>query len=138
MLCSACHHPNDGPARFCEQCGQPLELRCPACNHQLRPEARFCSQCGQSLTPPAVSSPLAAVPDTPSPRSLSLDDRLNQLQRYLPAHLSDKILATRGRLAGERKLVTVLFADVAGYSALSEQLGEEAMFAVMGTSCTSY
>jgi class 3 adenylate cyclase len=49
----------------------------------------------------------------------------------LPAHLSDKILATRGRLIGERKLVTVLFADVAGYSALSEQLGEEAMFAVM-------
>ena len=131
MLCPACHHPNDGSARFCEQCGQPLELRCPACNHQLRPEARFCSQCGQSLTPLAVSLPRAAVPDTPSPHPLSLDDKLDQLQRYLPAHLSDKILATRGRLAGERKLVTVLFADVAGYSALSEQLGEEAMFAVM-------
>ena len=131
MLCPACHHPNDGPARFCEQCGQPLERRCPACNHQLRPEARFCSQCGQSLTPPVVSSSLATVPDTPSPRPLSLDDRLDQLQRYLPAHLTDKILATRGRLAGERKLVTVLFADVAGYSTVSEQLGEEAMFAVM-------
>jgi class 3 adenylate cyclase len=71
------------------------------------------------------------VPDTPSPQPLSLDDRLDQLQRYLPAHLTDKILATRGRLAGERKLVTVLFADVASYSTLSEQLGEEAMFAVM-------
>ena len=40
--------------------------------------------------------------------------KLDQLQRYLPAHLADKILANRGRLAGERKLVTVLFADLAG------------------------
>ena len=120
VLCPACHHPNDGPARFCEQCGQPLKLRCPACNHQIRPEARFCSQCGQSLTSPTVSLPLAPVPATLSPRPLSLDDKLDQLQRYLPAHLTDKILATRGRLAGGRKLVTVLFTDVAGYSAVSE------------------
>jgi class 3 adenylate cyclase/DNA-binding CsgD family transcriptional regulator/tetratricopeptide (TPR) repeat protein len=53
------------------------------------------------------------------------------LQRYLPAHLADKILANRGRLAGERKLVTVLFADIAGYTALSAQVGEEALFALM-------
>ena len=56
---------------------------------------------------------------------------LDQLQRYLPAHLADKILANRGRLAGERKLVTVLFVDIAGYTALGGQLGEEALFALM-------
>jgi class 3 adenylate cyclase len=42
-----------------------------------------------------------------------------------------KILASRGRLEGERKLVTVLFADLAGYSTLSAHLGEEALFALM-------
>src|SRR6266511_2299880 len=69
----------------------------------------------------------SASPDRPS----SLDEKLDQLQRYLPTHLADKILATRGRLAGERKLVTVLFADLVGYTTLSRQLGEEGLFALM-------
>ena len=61
----------------------------------------------------------------------SLDEKLAQLQGYLPSHLADKILANRGRLEGERKLVTVLFADITGYTSLSEQLGEEALFTLM-------
>jgi class 3 adenylate cyclase/DNA-binding NarL/FixJ family response regulator len=61
----------------------------------------------------------------------SLDEKLAQLQGYLPRHLADKILANRGRLQGERKLVTVLFTDVTGYTTLSERLGEEALFALM-------
>jgi class 3 adenylate cyclase/tetratricopeptide (TPR) repeat protein len=61
----------------------------------------------------------------------SLDDKLDQLQRYLPSYLAHKILATRGRLEGERKVVTVLFADIAGYTGMSERLGEEALFALM-------
>jgi hypothetical protein len=48
---------------------------------------------------------------------VALDDKLDQLQRYLPRHLAGKIFANRGRLAGERKLVTVLFTDVTGYTA---------------------
>ena len=64
-------------------------------------------------------------------RPSSLDEKLAQLQGYLPSHLADKILANRGRLQGERKLVTVLFTDVTGYTTLSEQLGEEALFALM-------
>ncbi|HEX9871994.1 MAG TPA: adenylate/guanylate cyclase domain-containing protein, partial [Candidatus Tectomicrobia bacterium] len=71
------------------------------------------------------------VKPQPSIQLPSLDDRLDQLQRYLPAHLADKILATRGRLAGERKLVTVLFADIADYTVLGVQLGEEVLFALM-------
>jgi class 3 adenylate cyclase len=61
----------------------------------------------------------------------SLDEKLAQLQGYLPRHLADKILANRGRLQGERKLVTVLFTDVTGYTTLSERLGEEALFTLM-------
>lgn len=41
---------------------------------------------------------------------------------YTPKHLADKILTTRGSIEGERKLVTVLFADVANYSALAEKI----------------
>jgi class 3 adenylate cyclase len=131
VLCLACHHTNDERAKFCDQCGQPLETRCLTCDSPNRPGARFCSACGQSLTPhlDPFQRPegQAAAPGHPP----SLDDKLDHLQRYLPAHLADKILANRGRLQGERKLVTVLFTDVTGYTTLSEQLGEEALFALM-------
>jgi class 3 adenylate cyclase len=80
--------------------------------------------------PPATSQSSSAS-TTPATRLPSLEDKLAQLQRYLPAHLVTKILASRGRLEGERKLVTVLFADLAGYSTLSAHLGEEALFALM-------
>ena len=130
MICSVCNHPNEDRAKFCDQCGQPLDVRCPACQSVLRAEARFCSQCGQSLSQPAtVSSPLDS--SGPAVATPSLADRLDRLQSYLPQHLADKILANRGRLQGERKLVTVLFLDIVSYSVLSKRLGEEALFALM-------
>src|SRR5262245_25261536 len=131
VLCLACQHTNDERAKFCDQCGQPFEMRCPTCDGPNRPGARFCSACGQSLTPLPDSSQRPAGPATAPGRLPSLDDKLDHLQRYLPAHLADKILANRGRLAGERKLVTVLFADLVGYTALSAQVGEEGLFALM-------
>jgi len=114
VLCTACHSANDDRAKFCEQCGQPLELRCPACASPVRPGARFCSQCGHNLTPQSESSQIPVVqssaPGRPLPlQSLqSLEEKLDHLQRYLPSHLTDKILAHHGRLQGERKLVTVI------------------------------
>lgn len=133
MLCPVCHCLNDEHAKFCDQCGGPLAIRCPACGSPVRPEARFCSQCGQPVTQasPAAVSPATVASSLPPGRTSALDARLDQLQRYFPQHLTDKILANRGHLEGERKRVTVLFADLAGYTALSEQLGEEALFALM-------
>jgi class 3 adenylate cyclase len=131
MLCPVCHHANDDHARFCEQCGQPCHLSCPACNAQRRPGARFCSHCGQALAIPPAASPPSTASTTSTVRPSSLDKKLAHLQGYLPRHLADKILANRSRLQGERKLVTVLFTDVTGYTTLSEQLGEEALFALM-------
>src|SRR5438132_5676606 len=131
MICLTCHYANEDDARFCEQCGQSLDISCPACGSPVKAGARFCRHCGQPLVPSPNSTTLAAATALPLPRPPLLDERLDQLQRYLPAHLADKILANRGRLAGERKLVTALFADIAGYTALSAQVGEEALFALM-------
>src|SRR5262245_11034389 len=131
VLCLACHYANDDHAKFCDQCGQPLETRCPACDSPNRPGARFCSACGQSLTLRLAPSQGPAGQSTAPGHPPLLDDKLDHLQRYLPAHLADKILANRGRLAGERKLVTVLFADLVGYTALSTQVGEEGLFTFM-------
>ena len=129
MICPACQSANEADARFCEQCGHALEISCPACGGVAKAGARFCRRCGQNLAQSAA--PPAAVPPPLPTRPVSLDDKLAHLQRYLPPHITDKILANRGRLAGERKLVTVLFADIVGYTTLSEQLGEEALFAFM-------
>jgi hypothetical protein len=110
MICLACHYANKADARFCEQCGQPLNITCPACGSPANASARFCRHCSQPLVSSSDPAPVAAATALPPPRPPSLDERLDQLQCYLPAHLADKILANRGRLAGERKLVTVLFA----------------------------
>src|SRR5712691_227533 len=131
MICLACHYVNEEDAQFCEQCGQPLHLTCLACGSPANAGARFCRHCGQPLVPSPGPAPVATATALPPPPPPSLDERLDQLQRYLPAHLAEKILANRGRLAGERKLVTVLFADIAGYTALSAHMGEEALFALM-------
>jgi class 3 adenylate cyclase len=131
VTCPACHHLNEADARFCVECGQPLETSCPACGSRVRAGVRFCGQCGQRLTQQSETSQPAVAPVASPARPSSLDEKLAQLQGYLPSHLTDKILANRGRLEGERKQVTVLFTDVTGYTALSEQLGEEALFALM-------
>jgi len=55
-----------------------------------------------------------------------LDDTRDRLQRHLPPHLAEKIHASRGRLEGERKQVTVLFADLKDSTELIKDLDPEA------------
>ena len=61
MICPACQHLNDDQAKFCDQCGQLLELRCPACESPARQGARFCSQCGHNLLQRSASIQTAVV-----------------------------------------------------------------------------
>lgn len=109
MNCPACHFENRDLARFCLQCGAKLEKTCPQCHEAVLPQARFCDQCGLDLTisakPPAL--------DYSQPRS------------YTPQFLAQKIINHRGAVEGERKLVTVLFADVVNYTSISENLDPE-------------
>jgi len=100
MPCPQCQHDNSATAKFCEECGQVLRVRCPACGFEPAPSAKFCPECGQRLAPPApaVAGQVAFAPST----------------AYTPKHLAEKILTSRRALEGERKQVTVLFADVKG------------------------
>jgi class 3 adenylate cyclase/tetratricopeptide (TPR) repeat protein len=52
-------------------------------------------------------------------------------QSYTPSHLAEKILTSRTALAGERKQVTVLFADVSGFTSISERLDPEEVHQLM-------
>ena len=99
MRCPHCHEVNGPGATFCWACAVPLVAGCPNCGAQLSPGAKFCSACGHSIS----VSPAAATGERPrSPDT------------YTPQHLAEKILTSRSALEGERKQVTVLFADVKG------------------------
>jgi class 3 adenylate cyclase len=87
-------------ARFCEECGARLRLRCPSCGFDAAPAAKFCAECGQQLGPP--TPPLDVKATVASP------------QTYTPTYLAEKILLSKSALEGERKQVTVLFADLKG------------------------
>src|SRR5262245_250058 len=99
MLCAQCQCENLGDSIFCEHCGARLETICSHCGESNRRGAAFCRICGQVINQtPTIAT--AKVPGIPSPDS------------YVPRHLAEKILASRPFLEGERKQVTVLFADI--------------------------
>jgi double zinc ribbon protein len=103
MRCPRCESDNPEGMKFCIECAAPLTRRCPHCDFANPPQARFCGQCAASLSgpPPAAASPPHAL-DTHTPLS------------YTPAYLAEKILHSKTALEGERKQVTVLFADLKG------------------------
>ena len=110
MKCSRCQQENPHHARFCLGCGARLALACGSCGTELPAGARFCFQCGQ-----AVAASTATPDRSPAPET------------YTPKHLAEKILTSKAALEGERKQVTVLFADLKGSMELpAERDPEEA------------
>jgi class 3 adenylate cyclase/tetratricopeptide (TPR) repeat protein len=115
MKCLKCQFENREGAKFCDECGNRLVGKCPRCGTELRPNAKFCDECGCGLEEPKTSSPID----------------YSQPQTYTPKFLADKILDTRSSIEGERKLVTVLFADVSNYTSISEKLDPEEVHQIM-------
>src|SRR6266478_3255293 len=107
MICPQCQCENLPASIFCEYCGVRLESVCSHCGEPSRRGARFCRICGQTVNQTATVAPVR-VPGAPSP------------DNYVPRHLAEKILASRQTLEGERKQVTVLFADIRGSTQLIE------------------
>jgi class 3 adenylate cyclase len=94
--CPRCQQENPPQAKFCLECATPLARRCPSCGTELPPTAKFCFECARPLGP------------------LPLPARFATPEAYTPKHLAEKILTAREALEGERKQVTVLFADLKG------------------------
>lgn len=116
MKCPNCSFENEGGAKFCENCGQPLERVCPNCGKPVSANARFCKNCGFNL----AGAPARAAPVVKS-------EPLDALRRAAPQQVATKILAERERTAsqGERKLVTALFADIVDSTMLAEKMDPE-------------
>ena len=113
MQCASCRAENRDEARFCRSCGDPLAFSCEGCGAELLPDSRFCDACGAEVGKVRRQT---TPSDTASERS--------PLQ-YTPAHLASKILTSKSAMEGERKQVTVLFADIQRSTSLAESLDPE-------------
>jgi class 3 adenylate cyclase/tetratricopeptide (TPR) repeat protein len=82
MQCPHCGKDSSDASSFCEGCGSPLGPRCTSCGHANRVDSQFCSNCGKQL-------PMSATSQS-----------------------SDQLLRSLSATGGERKRLTVLFADI--------------------------
>src|SRR3989475_586261 len=96
MKCPRCQHEIPADTSFCGECGARLAASCSACGATNPPTNRFCGKCGALLST-----------DVPGGRFAPPD-------AYTPRHIAERILSSRNALEGERKRVTVLFADMKG------------------------
>jgi class 3 adenylate cyclase/tetratricopeptide (TPR) repeat protein len=115
MKCPKCQVDNPETRKFCRECGKKLVIVCPECETENLPGDKFCADCGHDLRKPIETKPL----DYDQPHS------------YTPKHLAEKILTNRSSIEGERKIVTILFADVANSTAMFENLDPEAVHEIM-------
>ena len=141
MKCAKCQSQNREGVKFCEECGAPLGIACQSCGAELAPGKKFCGECGAKIGAPA--QPAAAAPppapapaaeeETAAPSSTGPLAAFREAApvTYTPKHLAEKILTSRGAMEGERKSVTVMFADVSGFTAMSERLDPEEVHAIM-------
>jgi class 3 adenylate cyclase len=101
MTCPRCAFENPPAMAFCGRCGARLAVLCPSCGFANPEGFTFCGKCGTRVAE-APAPPLQGSPGFTSPQS------------YTPQHLAEKILTSKSALEGERKQVTVLFADLKG------------------------
>src|SRR5215470_5923491 len=92
--CSRCRRSNPAHAKFCLWCGGTFVLVCARCATALPNDASFCLECGQPIGVPA--------------------SRYGSPETYTRKQLAEKMLTSKAALEGERKPVTVLFADLKG------------------------
>src|SRR5207244_13460387 len=97
MKCPRCQHENPPQAKFCLECGARVALTCTKCRSELPAGAKFCLECGEPVASQAIPEP-----------------RFRSPELYTPKHLAEKILTSKSAMEGERKQVTVLFADLKG------------------------
>jgi len=112
MNCPSCEFENPKGMKFCGKCGNALAPTCPDCGAENPAEFSFCGQCGASMK-------AEDTPDRGTPKV------------YTPKHLADKVLSQRSALEGEKKQVTIMFADVKGSMELADEVGPEEWHSIL-------
>jgi len=120
MKCPQCEFENREGVKFCEECGAKMPSICPSCGSEIGAGAKFCGECGAQIDRDAP----ATTPESTQPPKL--EDMHTQLQRFIPKTLAQKIYLAEQEIEGENRLVTALFADISGFTPMSQQLSPEA------------
>ena len=115
MKCPSCQFDNPEDMNFCGKCGGSLTIDCPACGHQNLAGSKFCTQCKGKIAHTDV------VPAYAKKSALE----------YTPRFLLERAFKYKSTMIGERKLVSVLFADVADFTTIAEKLDPEDVHEIM-------
>lgn len=131
LICPYCYNRNREGANYCDACGKVLTLICDACKNRNRLGARFCDECGAQLQGEKQET-------FPTVQAVDNQDRVllpgeenspadSGFARLIPSELAKKIETARNQqaMAGERKVVTILFCDLAGSTAAASQMDPE-------------
>jgi len=98
VQCPRCQTENREGRRFCAECGLSLGSVCEACGFANEDTEKFCGGCGKSR---------AALMEVQ-------EGKFSSPRAYTPTEIAERILTSKAALEGERKQVTVLFADLRG------------------------
>jgi len=111
MRCLKCDYDNKAGRKFCSQCGSKLGWKCSTCGTINDQEDKFCGECGAKLK---------EAPESVIPKLEDMQDKL-----YIPEPLRQRRDMAQQELQGENRLVTALFADISGFTPLSNQHSTE-------------
>src|SRR4030095_1711309 len=112
MQCPHCGHENSERAKFCQECGTKLVRACPHCRREVSPHATFCTECNHPLPLLPTAESHSATPQFSTPRPL--------------AEKTPGPVPTEGEASeADRRQLTVMFCDLVGSTALSQQLDPE-------------
>ncbi len=101
--CAVCGSENPSGKRFCKECGAPLVLTCPACRATVEPGSRFCGDCGAALEAGGVVGGTAHGGSDEAASGLPVP----------------------GTQVAERRVCSVMFADLVGFTPFSESRDPE-------------
>jgi class 3 adenylate cyclase/tetratricopeptide (TPR) repeat protein/predicted RNA-binding Zn-ribbon protein involved in translation (DUF1610 family) len=110
VICLACGTESVAGTEACPRCGAVAVERCEDCLQPSWAGFRFCPSCGRPRG---------------EERGFALASSFRGLREQMPAGLAEKVLATRGRIEGERKQVTVLFCDLVRSASIAEEMDPE-------------
>jgi len=120
MQCPKCQHENPSEALFCRKCGTKLPSVCPCCGNDISPQDKFCMKCGTKLD--GATNTIAEV------NAPTLEDVHAQSKSWIPDELAKKYMSAEQQATGENRPITALFADISGFTPLSNTQSSEAMF----------
>lgn len=134
--CPSCSKGLTPGANFCHGCGQMLRPFCRGCKINLPSDASYCFHCGDPLGSFSTSLRQSLPTTTPivtsnKPTTESVQNSPLLAQDLMPTHIREKFERAKAAIEGERKLVSVLFADISGFTAMSEKLDPEQVSDIM-------